>query len=76
MNSSKIKNIIGFEKNDYFTNCEMSRISKEGLLLAVNKKFLAFSYKNNGEIIIFDSSKPSKINDNQPRIRIKERKYL
>ena len=48
----------------------MSRISTEGRLLAVNKKFLAFSYKNNGEIIIVDSSKPSKINDNQLCIRI------
>ena len=73
MNSLKIKNIKCLQKKDYFSNCDLSKVPTEGRLIAINKKYLAFSSNNPGEIVIADSSKPGYINENKPNIKgIKE----
>ena len=73
MNSLKIKNIKGLQRKEYFSNCNLRRVSTEGRLIAVNMKYLAFSFKKAGEIIIVNSSKPGFIKDIQPHIKgIKE----
>ena len=69
MNSFKIKNIKGLQRKEYFSNCNLSRVSTEGRLIAVNEKYFAFSLKKAGDIIIVDSSKPGYIKDIQPHIK-------
>ena len=73
MNSLEIEKIKGLEKKEYYTNCDLSKVSTEGRLIAVNKKYLAFSWKKIGEIKILNSSKPGYIKEIQPHIKgIKE----
>ena len=64
-----ISKIDGFEIKDHFSNCELSKASNEGRMIAVNEKYLAMIWKNNAEIVIVDSSKPLSIRDNLPRIK-------
>ena len=66
---SKFKNALGSEKKEKFTNCLVTTVSTEGRLIAVNCNFLAMSLSNQGEIIVVDSSKPTSIHPNQPRIK-------
>ena len=65
MNSLKVN---ACEMSKYFSNCDLSQESTEGRLIAVNDKFLAYSWKN-GEIIIADSSNPSNIKNDIPHIK-------
>ena len=66
---SKFKNALGFEKKEKFSNCSVTTVSTEGRLIAVNCNFLAMSWSNQGEIIVVDSSNPTSIHPNQPRIK-------
>ena len=66
MNTQLFKSIVCTEKKDKFTNCNLSSISSDGRLIAVNDKFLAMSHKNKGEIVVVDSSNPSIIKENSP----------
>ena len=61
--------IASYEIREHFSNCDLSTVSTEGRLMAVNDKFLAMYWKNNSEIVIVDSSKPLTIKDNLPRIK-------
>ena len=61
--------ITSHEIKEHFSNCDLSTISTEGRLIAVNEKYLAMYWKNNSEIVIVDSSKPLTIKDNLPRIK-------
>ena len=56
------KKIVGIDRIEKFVNCELFQDQIEGRLIAVNKKFLAMNWKNEGHIGITDSSKPRKIN--------------
>ena len=64
MNAYLFKNLVCTEKENKFTNCNLSSISSDGRLIAVNDKFLAMSHKNKGEIVVVDSSNPSTIKEN------------
>ena len=58
------------ERKDKFTNLVLNKNIIDGRLIAVNKKYLAMSYFCNGEIVLADSSKPCKIGNSHPRIKI------
>ena len=68
MNSIKKLKIKELKENKYYSNCELSKTKTEGRLIAVNKKYLAFSLKNPGEIKIVDTSNQN-IKQNQPYIK-------
>ena len=59
---------IGVNKNDFFIGCYISEEQTDGLLIAVNEKFLAMSLKENGNILVVDSSKPKYILSKLPLI--------
>ena len=61
--------INSFEVREHFSNCELNTVSTEGRLIAVNGKFLAMSWKNDGEIVIVDSSKPLSLKNYLPNIK-------
>ena len=63
------------EKKEKFTNLVINKNIIDGRLMAVNKKYLAISYFINGELILADSSKPCKIDNNQPRIKMNNSIY-
>ena len=76
MNSFKIKKLEGTDRKEKFTNCSLVSPAESNRLIAVNKKFLAMSLLNDRKIIIVDSSKPSKINEQQPHLRKSSYKIL
>ena len=63
------------EKVGKFTNLELNKNMLDGRFIAVNKKYLAMSWKNNGEIVLADSSKPCKIGNNHLHIKINDSHY-
>ena len=63
------------EKSGKFTNLELNKNMLDGRFFAVNKKYLAMSWKNNGEIVLADSSKPCKIGYNNSHIKIIDSHY-
>ena len=63
------------EKAREFTNLELNKNMLDGRFIAVNKKYLAMSWKSNGEIVLADSSKPCKIGYNHPHIKIIDSHY-
>ena len=50
-----MKNISVILKN-HFTKCFLSEEQTEGRLIAVNEKYLAMSWINKGQILLFDTS--------------------
>ena len=68
MDENKFWNQIKEEKIKEFTYNELPENKTEGRVISANKEFLAISWKN-GEIIVVDSSKSSKINDNFPKLK-------
>ena len=69
MNSNVYKSINSATKKEFFSNCYLNKNSTDGRLVAVNRNYLAFYWKNIGEIIIVNSAIPSKIDENNPRIK-------
>ena len=69
MSGSTFKNALGEDQKEVFTKCDVSTVSTEGRLLAVNGNFLAMAWNNRGEIVVVDSSKPFGIKPDQPRIK-------
>ena len=69
MNSYRYKSINSVTKNEFFSNCDLNKNTTDGRLIAVNRKYLAFSCKNIGQIIIVNSGIPTKIDENNPRIK-------
>ena len=69
MSGSTFKNALGEDQKEVFTKCDVSQVSTEGRLLAVNGNFLAMAWDNRGEIVVVDSSKPFGIKPDQPRIK-------
>ena len=63
MNNLNYKCIEFNERKDKFSNLVLNKL----WLIAVNKKYLGVSCFFNGEIILVDSSKPYKKENNQPR---------
>ena len=49
-------NNISINLKDDFQNCFLSEEQTEGRLIAVNEKYLAMSWINNGQIVLFDIS--------------------
>ena len=66
MSSSKF---TGFQLKENFSNCNLSSTSTEGRPIAVNEKYLAISWRNGGDIMIADSSKPVNLKDDIPLIK-------
>ena len=56
------------QNKEKFTNCNLSKKETEGRLIAVNDKFLAMSWDEQGEIVIVNSSEPHDINEKQPHL--------
>ena len=69
MSGSTFKNALGEDQKEVFTKCDVTTVSTEGRLLAVNGNFLAMAWNNRGEIVVVDSSKPFGIKPDQPRIK-------
>ena len=69
MSGSTFKNALGEDQKEVFTKCDVSTVSTEGRLLAVNGNFLAMAWNNRGEVVVVDSSKPFGIKPDQPRIK-------
>ena len=69
MSGSTFKNALGEDQKEVFTKCDVTTVSTEGRLLAVNGNFLAMAWNNRGEIVVVDSSKPVGIKPDQPRIK-------
>jgi len=69
MNGIEIKELIMNQNTKKFTNCKLSKKETEGRLIAVNDKFLAMSWDDQGEIFIVDSSIPLDINEKQPHLK-------
>ena len=71
--------IVGTIKNGEFTNCLISEEYTEGHLIAVNKKYLAMAWKkdknnNVGDIVIVDSSNPTNIKSDLPKLKCNNKK--
>ena len=75
MNNSKFIKVIGEDKKEKFTDCSLSS-ETEGRIISVNKKFIAMSWQNSGEIVVVDSSLPSQIKIDQPKIKGPKGKIL
>ena len=58
------KKILGKEKRNYFSNCEIPLTITEGRLMAINDKFLVLPWKKPGYINIVDSNNPCNLNIN------------
>ena len=69
MKKFEINELIMNQNTEKFTNCKLSKKETEGRLIAVNDKFLAMSWDDQGEIVIVDSSIPLDINEEQPRLK-------
>ena len=69
MSGSTFKNALGEDQKEVFTKCDVTTVSTEGRLLAVNGNFLAMAWNNRGEVVVVDSSKPFGIKPDQPRIK-------
>ena len=69
MKKFEINELIMNQNIEKFTNCKLSKKETEGRLIAVNDKFLAMSWDDQGEIVIVDSSIPLDINEEQPRLK-------
>ena len=71
-------NIEGKNKKGEFTNCFISEEQTEGRLIAVNNKYLAMAWKkdknNNEGIVIVDSSKPTNIKSDLPKLKYNNKK--
>ena len=72
-------NIEGKNKKGEFTNCLISEEPTEGRLIAVNKKYLAMAWRNDnnnneGEIVIVDSSNPTNIKIDLPKLKYNNKK--
>ena len=68
MKRLEIKELIMNQNKEKFTNCNLSKKETEGRLIAVNDKFLAMSWDEQGEIVIVNSSEPHDINEKQPHL--------
>ena len=75
MNNLNYVRIEFNEKKEKFTNLVINKNITDGRLMAINKKYLGISYFTNGEIVLADSSKPCKIDNSQPRIKINNSHY-
>ena len=75
MNNLNYERIEFNERKEKFTNLVLNKNIIDGRLMAVNKKYLGISYFNNGEIFLADSSKPCKIGNSQPRIKLNNSYY-
>ena len=71
MKRLEIKELIMNQNKEKFTNCNLSKKETEGRLIAVNDKFLAMSWDEQGEIVIVNSSEPHDINEKQPHLIVK-----
>ena len=69
MNSLKLKNINCLQGKKYFSNYNLREVTTEDSIIAVNIKYLEFSLKKDGEIIIVNSSKPGYIRESQNHIK-------
>jgi len=69
MSTSKFKNAIGEDKKEKFTHCNLSQISTDGRLIAINSSFLAMSWSNEGEIVVLDSNTPSSARQQEFKIK-------
>jgi len=63
------QNIKFKENKEKYEKCLLSKFKTEGRLISMNEKYLAMLWKENGEIVITNSSKPCIINDDKPRIK-------
>ena len=63
------QNIKFKENKEKYEKCLLSKFKTEGRLISMNEKYLAMLWKENGEIVIANSSKPCIINDDKPRIK-------
>ena len=68
MNVQKL-NVAGSNIYTEFTNCELTTEKTEGNLIAVNQKFLAMTLKSGNNLALVDSSKSTKIKDDQPCLK-------
>ena len=63
------QNIIFKENKEKYEKCFLSKFKTEGRLISMNEKYLAMLWKNMGEIVIVNSSKPCIIHEDRPRIK-------
>ena len=63
------QNIIFKETKEKYEKCYLSKFKTEGRLISINEKFLAMLWKDIGEIVIANSSKPCIIHEDRPRIK-------
>lgn len=75
MNNLNYERIEFNENKEKFTDLVLNTSIIDGRLIAVNKKFLGISCFDAGEIALADSSKPYKIENSQPRIKINNSHY-
>ena len=73
MNIPKYNSIL-LEETKIYSGFDLNRNIVEGRPMAINKKYLAMSSINVGEIAIFDSSKSYKIKNIQSQIKINNSK--
>jgi WD40 repeat protein len=67
-------NKIYLEKTNIYSGLYLNKNIVDGRPMAINKKYLAVSSINDGEISIFDSSEPYKIENIQSYIKINDNK--
>ena len=63
------QNIIFKENKEKYEKCLLSKFKTEGRLISMNEKYLAMLWKDIGEIVIVNSSKPCIIHEDRPRIK-------
>ena len=70
MSYSKYRNVFGSLRKERFTDVDLSQMSSEGSLLAVNSSFLAVSWNSSGgSVAVFDASTPQRCAAETPLLR-------
>ncbi len=70
MSYSKYRNVFGSLRKERFTDVDLTQMSSEGSLLAVNSSFLAVSWNSSGgSVAVFDASTPQRCAAETPLLR-------
>ena len=72
---NNLKYDINLEEINISSGLHLNKYIVDGQPMTINKKYLVISHNNDGEINIYDSSKPYKIKNIQNNIKINDNNY-